>query len=191
MPHIVKYPKIDTGPAFKQRDAVDEIAFSTLEVCKILMLERERLREWINKGFVRPAIYNNKKWASFTTHYLYLIALFKMLVEYGFNRKVAANILEEEYTEGIEVYGPGIWRFFVVKKDGNKYYTSVIDPDEDDWDPRRWDSHYGRFRTDKEYDMVLIFSLRAIDSRMSPFISEADYFVNMNFGTIRTVNFKP
>lgn len=58
---------------------------------ELLDVKRERLREWMNQGFVRPTIAADGPGtkAIFTLVDLYQIAVFKKLVESGMNRRKA------------------------------------------------------------------------------------------------------
>lgn len=67
--------------------------FSTLDIVRILGIPRERLREWLNHGFIRPSIQEAKGQgtkALFSRNDLYLIAMFRDLVETGLSRLSAA-----------------------------------------------------------------------------------------------------
>jgi hypothetical protein len=66
--------------------------FSTLDIVKALGdLGRERLRDWMDQGFVRPGVPASGRGtkAVFTRAEVYGVALFKLLVERGINRKIA------------------------------------------------------------------------------------------------------
>jgi len=70
--------------------------FSTLDVCKILNLKRERLRDWMNRGFIEPGTYlEQPKTAAdiavFHREELFRTYLFKVLLEVGYTRKYAAE----------------------------------------------------------------------------------------------------
>ena len=70
--------------------------FSTFDVLKILSIDRERLREWMNRGFViptSPAVGQGTK-ALFTILDVFKIALFKKLIEAGINRKKASILVK-------------------------------------------------------------------------------------------------
>ena len=67
--------------------------FSTLDIVKALKIPRERLREWTTREFIkpqRPASGKGTK-AIFSVWEVYGVALFRMLVEHGFDRKFAAK----------------------------------------------------------------------------------------------------
>ena len=69
-----------------------EQTFSTFDVLKILDIKRERLREWMNRGFIIPTVpaegLGSK--AVFSVVDIYKIAVFKKLVESGVRRSRAA-----------------------------------------------------------------------------------------------------
>lgn len=68
--------------------------FTSFEVMKVLNISRERLREWVNRGFISPTISAEGQGtkAVFTLHDLYKIAIFRHLVDSGFHRQAAATI---------------------------------------------------------------------------------------------------
>jgi hypothetical protein len=69
--------------------------FSTFDVLKILDIKRERLREWVNQGFIKPTVSAEGQGtkAVFKILDIYKIAVFKKLVEAGINRKKAADLI--------------------------------------------------------------------------------------------------
>ena len=72
--------------------------FSTLDVVKALDIPRERLREWMNKGYIEPSIQQAKGQgtkALFSRRDVYGIALFRRLLESGFTRDKAAAFIRE------------------------------------------------------------------------------------------------
>jgi hypothetical protein len=69
--------------------------FSTFDIQKILNVERERMREWMNRGFIiptAPAEGQGTK-AVFTIFDIYKIAVFKKLVEAGISRRIASSMV--------------------------------------------------------------------------------------------------
>jgi hypothetical protein len=79
--------------------------FSTLDIGKALHIPRERLRDWMNRGFIKPTVIaaGQGSRAGFTLSDVYGIAFFRTLVESGFSREVAADyvrlFLEREKDE--------------------------------------------------------------------------------------------
>ncbi|MEI7636315.1 MAG: MerR family transcriptional regulator [Syntrophus sp. (in: bacteria)] len=67
--------------------------FSTLDIVKALGIPRERLRDWMNRGFIKPVISAEGQGtkALFDLEDAYCVALFKNLLDSGFNRTVAAS----------------------------------------------------------------------------------------------------
>ena len=70
--------------------------FSTFDL-KALGIPRERLKDWMNQGFVEPSIPAQGKGtkAIFSLLDVYAIAFFSELLQAGFNRKVAAEIVKD------------------------------------------------------------------------------------------------
>lgn len=62
--------------------------FSTLDIVKALGIERERLREWMNRSFVKPTISAQGQGtkALFSRRDVYRVELFRQLLEEGFDR---------------------------------------------------------------------------------------------------------
>jgi len=71
--------------------------FSTLDIVKKLPIPRERLREWMVRGFVKPSYPSVKQGsrATFTRSDVYGVALFKYLIERGYRRKYASSFVSE------------------------------------------------------------------------------------------------
>jgi len=70
--------------------------FSTLDIVKTLGIPRERLRDWINKGFVRPTVPAEGQGtkAMFTRGDVYGVKLFHILIQSGLRRENAAFIVD-------------------------------------------------------------------------------------------------
>ena len=101
--------------------------YSTLEIVKALGIPRERLRQWMNEGFVRPSQPSPKQGsrALFTRHDVYAIALFRDLIERGLNRKEAALYVDMwlEDAKKRPVVGAGLYNHLIfcsVIVDGEK-----------------------------------------------------------------------
>lgn len=71
--------------------------FSTLDIVAALGIPRERLRDWMNRGFVKPSIPAEGQGtrAVFTRHDIYRVALFAELTQRGFKRENAAGFVRE------------------------------------------------------------------------------------------------
>lgn len=71
---------------------VVKTGFSTFDVIKIFDMKRERLREWMNHGFITPTMpaegVGTK--AAFTLLDVYQVGVFKKLVDAGVNRSIAS-----------------------------------------------------------------------------------------------------
>lgn len=71
--------------------------FSTFDVIKALKIPRERLRQWMNLGFIKPTIAADGQGtkAIFTRQDAYRIELFQKLLEIGLQRKLAGQFIEK------------------------------------------------------------------------------------------------
>ena len=71
--------------------------FSTFDIVKILEIPRERLKDWMNNGFVKPTTpaQGRGSRAVFMREDVYIIALFKNMISWGLKREVAARIIRD------------------------------------------------------------------------------------------------
>ena len=69
--------------------------FTTFDIIKALGIPRERLQDWINRGFVKPSVPAEGKGtkAIFTRGDVYAVALFKSLLKIGFKRDEASKFI--------------------------------------------------------------------------------------------------
>jgi len=87
--------------------------YSTLDIVRALGIPRERLREWLSRGFITPGIQKASgagTKALFGPEDLYRIMLFKELVESGISREMASKVLsslssQEIRSEGLAAAG--------------------------------------------------------------------------------------
>jgi hypothetical protein len=105
--------------------------FSTLDIVRGLNIPRERLRDWMNRGFVRPTqeAQGQGTKAVFTRFDICLVALFRNLVEMGFNRKLAGFCVEATINQAES--NPDI-EYLLIKSDGKSFTMKALsdDPDE-------------------------------------------------------------
>jgi hypothetical protein len=77
--------------------------YTTLDVCSILYIPRERLRDWMVRKYVIPFSYHKpgrgKGIAIFSVPYVYKVFLFKILVEYGYTREYAHKLITIPITD--------------------------------------------------------------------------------------------
>jgi len=77
--------------------------FSTIDIQNALKIPRERFRQWLDMGFVKPSIpaAGPGTRASFTRTDVYRVEIFIYLITRGFKRNIAARFIEgltsEEY----------------------------------------------------------------------------------------------
>jgi hypothetical protein len=97
--------------------------FSTLDIVAAIGIPRERLRDWMNRGFVVPSISAKGQGtkAVFTRNDIYYLAVFDKLLQYGLKRKTASSLVrkikqQEDLTPKTKV---------VVVSDGN-YIQHII-----------------------------------------------------------------
>lgn len=70
--------------------------YSTLDIIRALGIPREKLRAWMKDNFIVPTIpaQGQGTKAIFTLDRVYCIALFQSLLNRGFSRKVAAQVVD-------------------------------------------------------------------------------------------------
>lgn len=110
--------------------------FSTLDIVKLLGIPRERLRVWMDKGFVRPSIQTADKQGEknlFSVADLHTIEMFKYLTERGYRRERAADFIHE-WVKVLKRYGDDLVdhintvTFMTSTDDGKEYIDcGVID----------------------------------------------------------------
>jgi len=67
--------------------------FTSFEVCKRLDIKKERFLEWVDRGYIKPHVRAKGRGTKnlFRLSDIYLISLFRHLLECGFSRKCAAK----------------------------------------------------------------------------------------------------
>lgn len=70
-----------------------EARYSTTDIVKALDIPIERLRDWLNRGYIKPTLpaHGHGTKAGFTQEDVYGVALFRKLVEKGFKRELAGE----------------------------------------------------------------------------------------------------
>ena len=74
------------------------MAFTTFEICKKMDLRKDRFREWVDRGFIKPSIQRAQGRGTknlFSRTDLYLIETFRHLITCGFGRKEAGRRVAE------------------------------------------------------------------------------------------------
>ncbi len=81
-----------------------ENLYSTIDVSKILEIKRERLRDWLSRGFVSADLPSTSKGTItiFTWYGVLKIYLFKRLVDLGITRKAAKRCVDQVALERFE-----------------------------------------------------------------------------------------
>ena len=98
-----------------------EDLYSTLDIVKALNIPRERLRDWMTRGFIKPSLPSTGKGtiAIFTKADVFGVALFGKLLEKGFKREMAAEYIE--MVVGQNLYrGLNLILFKSIIRDGNR-----------------------------------------------------------------------
>lgn len=72
-----------------------EDLYSTIDISKALNMPRERLRDWMVRGFISPSLPSTSKGtiAIFTRNDILCVVLFQKLIDMGFKREVASEYI--------------------------------------------------------------------------------------------------
>jgi len=156
--------------------------FSTFDIIKRLNIPRERLREWMKRGFIEPTTRASGigTKAVFTLQDVYKVLLFKHLVEIGFMRETAADFIKN--LDIVELLS-GDYIGFRVGKDKvpwsntnvvyffmNKHQILQIS----DGMPAGWyniRNKVKKFASEHEYDDLIIVNYRKIRQRANAALS--------------------
>lgn len=79
--------------------------FSTFDITKMTGLNRERLRAWMDKGFIVPSISANGVGtkALFTKNEVVKIGMLRNMIDLGFKRDAAAELINERPNRAAQV----------------------------------------------------------------------------------------
>ena len=104
---------------------------STLKVCKVLKMNRERLRDWMVQGHIKPTqtVEEHGTKAGFTDSDVVGIALFKKLVDMGYKRELIGELLKDYIGVGgafLNVASYLIFRIETNKKGKRNIISRII-----------------------------------------------------------------
>lgn len=109
-----------------------DVVYSTLQVCKVLGINRERLRDWMVQGVIRPTLTIPDPRGTkslFTESDIVGIALFKKLVDQGYKRDLLASMFENVIgVAGAFFHIASYYIFRVEEREdgGNEIYSDLI-----------------------------------------------------------------
>lgn len=144
--------------------------FTTFDVLKLLDLKRERLKHWIEEGYVRPYFQEetpNGSKSYFDVWHVYNIKLFMYLLEGGLSRQEAAKWSQANSPErikdykGMRQYKPDYLKF--KRKDGKIIEATYA-----------YDTNEIRVPLNEDFDDIIIIDFRKI-------IDAVDKAVTRNF----------
>ena len=90
-------------------DTLKNKTFTTTDIAERLNIKRERIKNWISEGFVRPSIKQGSGPGTkhvFSLWDLYMIKLFEYLLKRGFSRSEASNRMKMIFSGA--PYGPNL-----------------------------------------------------------------------------------
>lgn len=145
--------------------------FSTLNVAKILKIERERLRDWIDREFIVPSIQKSKRQGDrslFSVTDIYGIALFRMLVENVKMSRREASVFIKKWHEHPEANIENVNIMTFTRLQGNKIEAtwSFID-DEVTKNHKTYIIDIPvKFANDSPWDFILIVNFKKIKNEV-------------------------
>jgi hypothetical protein len=112
--------------------------FSTLDIVKALSIHRERLRDWMNNGFVVPTTRSEGQGtkAIFTRDDMYMVALFVDLLNKGFKRDKASDLIRKA-SEVLKNNGSKNLAYIIIYFLNDHNNTIFVEPIYDPF--TRWD----------------------------------------------------
>ena len=78
------------------------MVYTTFEICKKMGIRKERFREWIDRGYIKPSIQKASGRGTknlFSKNDLYTIALFNYLIDRGFSREEVSRRISKIYQD--------------------------------------------------------------------------------------------
>jgi hypothetical protein len=149
--------------------------YSTLQIAKLLGIERERLRVWVDKGYIEPSIQKAKGQGTkslFARLDIYAVALFRMLVEKGFTRDFASKFVKGFVHRGIEAFG-----YVIFKEDEvGIIETEIYSPGEwalhlptgniADYDPESNTMNFREKSSRENWQFIYMLDLRMLRERI-------------------------
>jgi len=115
--------------------------FTSFQVVKLLNIKKERLQEWLYKGFIKPEVRASGRGTKnrFSFKNLYEIALFSYLLKKGVSRKEGSKILKTGVLDTLERFKKttmksvksdlpfkSIKPVLIIYKTGEKYSSETI-----------------------------------------------------------------
>jgi hypothetical protein len=148
--------------------------FSTLDIVKALGIPRERLRDWMGRSFVVPSssAHGQGTKAVFTRHDVYGIALFRCLLDIGFNRAKAGSLVKQFMKREKEHPGEQETAYikFMVDREGKVSLTQTLP--EGDW---KYDYETGLTTKGNE------------DAKMLAQEAENEYIADQKWGIVQII----
>ena len=108
----------------EQKDTERKARYSTLDIVKALGIPRERLRDWMSRGFIEPTLPARGQGtkAGFTLADVYGVALFDRLLQMGLKREMASKVVKAIVLYGDLLHG---FPYIVVKIEAVESETRV------------------------------------------------------------------
>lgn len=101
--------------------------YSTLDIVKVTGIPMERLRDWLNRGFIEPTLpsLGQGRKALFSDVAIYGIELFQKLISRGFSRQAASELIKNFTGIGSEL-GATTHTIFLRRKTDGKEQIDVL-----------------------------------------------------------------
>ena len=101
--------------------------YSTLDIVKATSIPIERLRDWLNRGYIEPTLpsLGQGRKALFSDVDIYGIELFQKLISRGFSRQAASELIKR-FTGLGSVLGATTHIIFARRKTDGKEHIDVV-----------------------------------------------------------------
>ena len=161
--------------------------FTTFDIIKALEIPRERLREWMKLGFIKPTQEADGKGtkAIFTKQDCYRVELFRQLLQMGLQRKLASQFIES-YNEprGKHKWGES---YLVIRLGARRnrpedvhgtYFTKYIASDDQKIDLAKGFIDDDRLAAnfDERWDYVQLVNLKRLEQQTDMKLEKLSFF---------------
>lgn len=124
--------------------------YSTVNIVKVTGIPMERLRDWLNRGYIEPTLpsLGQGRKALFSDVDIYGIELFQKLISRGFSRQEASKLIKKFTTLG-SILGSTNYIIFVRRKTANEEHIDVF--------------HIVGYPAPKIFDIMFILNQEGVD----------------------------
>ena len=97
------------------------------EVARILDVNKDRLRGWLNEGFIKPSVPSTGRGKAnlYSQNDLYALGLFMMLIDTGYSREFSGDATNIFLRKVADTDPHTITKFAIVRATNNQEYVQV------------------------------------------------------------------